>query len=91
MKENWVSFVSLYFLGPSTVLKSDIVLTDDWSDNARDILNFLLNFLPDRSDIQPLPVHLTRVSPETISRRRQHGFRERNLVTLGHSLGGGSA
>ncbi len=31
----------------------------DWSEHARDLLNFLLNYMPDRSSSAPsLPVHL---------------------------------
>lgn len=61
----------------------------DWSEHARDILNFLLNYMPDRSSSVPsLPVHLARV-PEDDSRGRSNsGFGDRTLITIGHSLGG---
>jgi pimeloyl-ACP methyl ester carboxylesterase len=63
----------------------------DWSDNARDILNFLLHFIPTTATASPLPTHLTRVSAPETEFRKRHGFPRRSLVTIGHSFGGCSA
>lgn len=61
----------------------------DLSEHARDILNFLLNYIPDRpSSGSSLPVHLTRVPEDTIRDRSKCGFSGRTLVTIGHSFGG---
>ncbi|KAI0058358.1 hypothetical protein BV25DRAFT_1286064 [Artomyces pyxidatus] len=60
----------------------------DWVDNTRDILNFLLHYLPEVVASEPLPVHLPRVSPVEIEARGYYGFRNRSLVVLGHSYGG---
>ncbi|THH11139.1 hypothetical protein EW146_g8142 [Bondarzewia mesenterica] len=60
----------------------------DWADNARDILNFFLQYLPDSVSADPLPVHLERVPSSVSEERRVHGFRERSLVSVGHSFGG---
>ncbi|KAJ7709674.1 Alpha/beta hydrolase family-domain-containing protein [Mycena rosella] len=61
----------------------------DWADDARDVLNFLLHFLP--SEIAPgapLPAHLPRVAPEESALRKIRGFSERALFAAGHSFGG---
>ncbi|KAL5514866.1 hypothetical protein ACEPAG_2182 [Sanghuangporus baumii] len=63
----------------------------DWQDHSRDILNFLLRYLPSRNDAlrKDLPVHLPRVSSQDESTRLKDGFMgERTLVGIGHSLGG---
>ncbi|TFK75633.1 hypothetical protein BDN72DRAFT_935522 [Pluteus cervinus] len=59
----------------------------DWADNTRDILNFLLNFLPPSSEV-PLPIHLPQLSAEESERRRSLGLVDRKLVAIGHSYGG---
>ncbi|KAJ7775117.1 Alpha/beta hydrolase family-domain-containing protein [Mycena metata] len=61
----------------------------NWADDARDVLNFLLHFLP--STIipdAPLPAHLPRVAPEESALRKVRGFSERSLFATGHSFGG---
>ncbi|KAF8336443.1 Alpha/beta hydrolase fold-1, partial [Cantharellus anzutake] len=63
----------------------------DWMDNARDILSFVENYIPDGPFVPtttPLPTHLPRVSPDVAAERRKQGFKHRNLVGIGHSLGG---
>ena len=60
----------------------------DWIDGARDVANFLLHFLPPTSISTVLPVHLQQVSAEETSLRIQKGFKDRKLVTVGHSYGG---
>ncbi|KAF9517112.1 hypothetical protein BS47DRAFT_1314716 [Hydnum rufescens UP504] len=63
----------------------------DWIDNAQDVLNFVENFIPEGPFVaprDPLPVHLERVSSGCSSRRHESGFHDRNVVGLGHSLGG---
>lgn len=65
----------------------------DWTDNARDILNFLVNFLPSSAgnkddDASPLPTHLPRISSQEAQARLKGGFRSRRIVVIGHSMGG---
>ncbi|KAF9467147.1 Alpha/Beta hydrolase protein [Collybia nuda] len=60
----------------------------DWTDNTRDILNFLLHFLPSSSAIPLLPTHLQRVSPNETEDRKFRGFQHRTFVAVGHSYGG---
>jgi len=60
-------------------------------DHARDILSFVENYIPEGSYVAaetPLPTHLERVSPAVATERRAHGFKDRNVVGVGHSLGG---
>lgn len=59
----------------------------DWHDPARDLVNFLLHYMP--SDLQAqLPMHLPRVHALEVEQRKQTGFSDRKLVTIGHSFGG---
>ncbi|KAJ7063482.1 hypothetical protein C8F01DRAFT_79178 [Mycena amicta] len=61
----------------------------DWSDDARDVVNFLLNFLP--SEVAPpgeLPLLLPRVPPTESALRKVRGFSNRKLFAVGHSFGG---
>ena len=63
----------------------------DWVDHARDILSFVENYIPEGPYVAaetPLPTHLERVSPAVATERRAHGFKDRNVVGVGHSLGG---
>jgi len=61
----------------------------DWSEHARDILSFLLNYMPDRSSSMPsIPVHLPRVPEDICHRRSKFGFSDRTVVSIGHSFGG---
>ncbi|KAF4612863.1 hypothetical protein D9613_011151 [Agrocybe pediades] len=60
----------------------------DWYDNARDISNFLLHFMPTLSSASHLPTHLPRVEVEETKTRLQTGFQERRLMAIGHSYGG---
>ncbi|TDL19490.1 alpha/beta-hydrolase [Rickenella mellea] len=63
----------------------------DWQDLSRDILNFLLHYLPEISSHSPsiqYPANLERVSDEIATKRRTAGFTNRTLVAIGHSLGG---
>ncbi|KAF9530599.1 Alpha/Beta hydrolase protein [Crepidotus variabilis] len=64
--------------------------TFDWSDNARDIVNFLSNFLPTRATNGDLPTRLTRVPEREVKERLEAGFHRRRVVFVGHSLGGTS-
>ena len=69
----------------------------DWTDNARDIVNFLVNFLPsktvntDNDDASPMPTHLPRVTSQETQARLKVGFRSRRVVVVGHSMGGCSS
>jgi hypothetical protein len=62
-----------------------------WSDHARDILNFILHFLPEEATPSALPIHLPRVPPEASEARKRLGLASRELVIVGHSLGGCAA
>lgn len=58
-----------------------------WSDNTRDVLNFIINYMPESVDDSPAP-HIPRVTPDASYRRRHYGFKQRELICLGHSFGG---
>ncbi|TFK31945.1 Alpha/beta hydrolase family-domain-containing protein [Crucibulum laeve] len=60
----------------------------DWSDNARDILNFLLFYLPTVASDTALPTHLQRLPNEETEYRESNGFKNRTIVPVGHSYGG---
>ena len=64
--------------------------TDTWAESARDLIHFLLYYLPMNpgTDYGELPTRLKRL-PEVIAQsRRKSGFvGERTLVGLGHSAG----
>ncbi|KAH9053618.1 Alpha/Beta hydrolase protein [Lactarius vividus] len=62
-----------------------------WHDHARDILNFILHFLPEEVTYSRLPTNLPRVPPEASEARKRLGFASRKLVVIGHSLGGCAA
>lgn len=66
------------------------ILLDDWTDNARDILNFLFHYLPSRPYSKPLPTNLLRVPKDEATARTLNGFSERAIVVVGHSLGAAS-
>ncbi|KAG8755494.1 hypothetical protein FRC14_003992 [Serendipita sp. 396] len=59
----------------------------NWKDNTRDFLQFLQYFLPELPGSE-LATHLEPL-PEAIARKRvRDGFSNRQLVAVGHSLGG---
>ncbi|KAH8097014.1 Alpha/Beta hydrolase protein [Cristinia sonorae] len=62
----------------------------DWQDNARDIANFLLHYLPGSPRREQLPTHLQPVPVSEALNRQQRGFADRTLVGVGHSFGGAS-
>ncbi|KAI9463967.1 Alpha/Beta hydrolase protein [Lactarius psammicola] len=62
-----------------------------WNDHARDILNFILHFLPEEATPSALSTYLPRVPPEASEARKRLGFASRKLVVVGHSLGGCTA
>ncbi|KAL1746358.1 Alpha/beta hydrolase family-domain-containing protein [Schizophyllum fasciatum] len=62
--------------------------TDTWRDNTRDILNFLLHFIPAEASSSALPAHLPRVSAAETAGRRSEGLPRRHVVAVGHSFGG---
>ncbi|KAJ7087807.1 Alpha/beta hydrolase family-domain-containing protein [Mycena epipterygia] len=77
--------------GASCVLNAATPLAAcDWSDDARDVLNFLLHFLPTAiaGPDAPLPALLPRVAPEESALRKVRGLSERTLFAAGHSFGG---
>ena len=62
---------------------------DEWSDNSRDMINFLTYYLPDATGYSgdQLPTHLPLVPRETSEARAKGGL-NRTLVGVGHSFGG---
>ncbi|KAI6142773.1 hypothetical protein BKA82DRAFT_3984617, partial [Pisolithus tinctorius] len=60
----------------------------DWHDNARDIANFLLNYLPEEATPASLLTCLARVPEATSDARKELGYHCRRLVVVGHSFGG---
>ncbi|KIO01549.1 hypothetical protein M404DRAFT_1002974 [Pisolithus tinctorius Marx 270] len=62
----------------------------DWHDDARDIANFLLNYLPEESTPVSLPTCLASVPEATSDARKELGYHRRRLVVVGHSFGGTS-
>ncbi|KAI0697027.1 Alpha/beta hydrolase family-domain-containing protein [Cytidiella melzeri] len=65
----------------------------DWSDQARDIANFLTHYIPS-SPLVPsdsLPVHLMRQEECLGGSRRTFGFKQRTLVVIAHSFSGAAS
>ncbi|KAG1819128.1 Alpha/Beta hydrolase protein [Suillus subaureus] len=60
----------------------------DWTDNARDIANFLINYMPEEVETSSLPIQLHRVPASIGESRQKSGFSSRTLVVTGHSFGG---
>ncbi|KAJ7172250.1 hypothetical protein C8R46DRAFT_1216104 [Mycena filopes] len=60
----------------------------NWADDSRDVLNFLLHFLPSTITADALPAHLPRIAPEESALRKVRGFPDRSLFATGHSFGG---
>lgn len=63
----------------------------DWGDNSRDILNFLLNYIPTSPHERALPTHLQRLPTSLAESRKAFGFQSRTFVAVGHSFGGGTS
>ncbi|KAG1789207.1 Alpha/Beta hydrolase protein [Suillus plorans] len=59
----------------------------DWTDNARDIANFLVNYMPEEVETS-LPIQLHRLPASIGESRQKSGFSSRTLVVVGHSFGG---
>lgn len=65
------------------------IIIDDWMDNSRDILNFLINYLPSAAASPfALPTHLPRLSWDESESRKVNGYKDRTLAAVGHSFGG---
>ncbi|KAI1787261.1 alpha/beta-hydrolase [Ganoderma leucocontextum] len=62
----------------------------DWRDNSRDILHFLLHYLPQSSSSASLPTHLPRLANAEAESRKRQGLVDRRLLPVGHSFGGAS-
>ena len=69
----------------------------DWSDNARDIIQFLAHYrpflgVPEQYYKATLPVHLPRVPEAVASQQLSKGIQgaggASRLVAIGHSFGG---
>jgi hypothetical protein len=88
--EDFCAF-SLFFFVVSLMDSDGGRGTVDGIDHARDFLDFAENFIPEGSFVaspHPLPVYLDRVSSDCASRRRKYGFHDRNVLGIGHSIGG---
>ncbi|KAI8989137.1 Alpha/Beta hydrolase protein [Trametes punicea] len=59
----------------------------DWRDNTRDMLHFLLHYLPTSASADPLPTHLSRLPDSEADARLLHGLQARDVVFIGHSFG----
>lgn len=59
----------------------------EWSDNSRDILNFMVNYLPN-TIAEGCDATLSQVTEEVSRHRLEKGFASRVIVGLGHSFGG---
>ncbi|KAI6141764.1 Alpha/Beta hydrolase protein [Pisolithus tinctorius] len=66
------------------------ILSVDWHNDACDIANFLLNYLPEEATPASLPTCLERVPEATSDARKELGYHCRRLVVVGHSFGGTS-
>ncbi|KAI0772830.1 Alpha/Beta hydrolase protein [Trametes elegans] len=60
----------------------------DWRDNTRDILHFLLYYLPGSASSTPLPTHIPRLPDSEAESRLSHGLQGRETIFIGHSFGG---
>ena len=62
----------------------------EWSDNSRDIINFLAYYLPDTIGYSgdQLPTHLPLVPQEISEARIKNGLTNRTVIGIGHSFGG---
>ncbi|KAG1776291.1 hypothetical protein EV702DRAFT_971798, partial [Suillus placidus] len=64
----------------------------DWTDNiAREIANFLINYVPEEVETFALPIQFHRLHVSIGEPRQKNGFSSRTLVVAGHSFGGCSA
>ncbi len=90
MKASWLCESCVYARVCDPLMDRCIV---DWMDNSLDILSFIENYIPDGPYIiktTPLPMLLQCVSPAVAAEQGTHGLKDRNMVGIGHSLGGGS-
>ncbi|KAG1819104.1 Alpha/beta hydrolase family-domain-containing protein [Suillus subaureus] len=77
--------------GDSALLnKQNLSGSSDWTDNARDIANFLINYMPEEVETSSLPIQLHRVPASIGESRQKSGFSSRTLAVAGHSFGGGA-
>ncbi len=77
----------MYALLPLCTAHTLIVLIVHWHEGARDLLNFLVYYLPSHP-ANKLPLHLPRVEHSESARRLKRGLTLRKVVAVGHSLGG---
>lgn len=69
---------------------STMISPVQFEDGSRDVLNFLLHYLPERPSTASetcLPEILDPVEAEDSERRRSQGFQYRNLVGIGQCMG----
>lgn len=93
-RESSVSFVRTFSSQKSRVLVLAYEYsTDTWAESGRDLVNFILYYLPANpaAGDGELPLHLERL-PEAIAQdRRQNGLAsERTVVGIAHSAGAAS-
>ncbi|KAF9239419.1 Alpha/beta hydrolase family-domain-containing protein [Melanogaster broomeanus] len=75
--------------GDSGLINSDNLSgVSDWSDDVRDIAHFLLSYLPEDPATEALPARLERLPESTSEARKEHRYRTRKMVVVGHSFGG---
>lgn len=75
-------------INPSRTANDWIEIAADWYDGARDMIHFLLHYMPSRILSDELPVHLPRISAAEFEDRGHQGFSERQIIGIGHSYGG---
>ncbi|KZP28275.1 alpha/beta-hydrolase [Athelia psychrophila] len=75
-----------------SALLNQAVLSEafDWMDNARDVVSFLVHYLPTQATASALPLHLPRLPAAEALARESDGLGDRTLVAIGHSMGGTS-
>lgn len=72
---------------PTTYVEVPQVLLVDCADYSRDLTNFLLSYLPETFSEGQLPTKLSRLPASVADARKHHGFSDRLVVGLGHSVG----
>jgi hypothetical protein len=75
--------------GDSALLNLNVLsAAHDASDDARDILNLLLYYIPSETTSGDIPTNLVRLPEAVAESRRKDGFLARKLISVGHSFGG---
>ncbi|KAI0915337.1 hypothetical protein AcW1_003889 [Taiwanofungus camphoratus] len=61
--------------------------TSEFNDYSRDILNFLISFLPEEAKKGTVSINPPRFPPSVTDRRKAVGFSERSVIGIGRSGG----